>query len=71
MLTSSQMADLRALAERSLLLELARTEDALRGGPSPSTRPERRPVRERSALLAYQQRLITELRRRRHAPAMT
>ena len=70
MLASSQRADLHTLAERNLILELARTEDALRGGPSPSTRPDRRPVRERSALLSYQGRIIAELRRRRRTPAM-
>lgn len=70
MLTSSQMADLRDLAERSLILELARTEDALRGSPSTWAHADPRPVRERSAVLSYQQLIIAELRRRRRAPAM-
>lgn len=67
MIASTLVSDLRALPERSLILELARTEDALRGTPPPhlgcdSTTGN---LRDRFAVLSYQQRIVAELHRRR------
>lgn len=66
MLASSLVPDLRALPERSLILELARTEDALRPVPSPGPATEvKTQAQSRFAIISYQQRIIAELRRRR------
>ncbi len=69
MLADPLLTQLRALTDRGLLHELARTEDALREDrlARVGEHTVRPPGRERMALLAHQQQVIDELTRRRSA----